>query len=131
MQSAAARGTIDNTPSAAIVENLRILAAGLETVRSLLAAPLIISSGYRCPALNALIGGAKKSQHMEGLAADFISPAAGTPAQVCQRIASSSLAFDQLIYEYTWCHISFGSPPRRSILTFNKTTGGYRNGVIL
>ena len=52
---------IDNTPPPEIVENLKRLAAGLEAVRSLLGAPLEISSGYRCAALNEAVGGRSPS----------------------------------------------------------------------
>ena len=48
----AQRKQIDNTPPVAIVQNLHLLAAGLEDVRAALGGlPLRINSGYRCPAL--------------------------------------------------------------------------------
>jgi zinc D-Ala-D-Ala carboxypeptidase len=128
----AERQGIDNTPTPAIEANLGLLAHGLETVRALLGRPMIISSGYRSPALNAAVGGAANSQHMLGLAADFTCPAAGTPADICKLIQASDIAFDQLIYEYTWCHISFVvSNPRRQTLTLNKTTRGYMDGIVV
>lgn len=34
--------------------------------------PIIISSGYRCSAYNKRVGGAPKSQHLYGKAADII-----------------------------------------------------------
>lgn len=126
----ALRRGIDNTPSADIVANLQILAEGLEKVRSLLGAPIIISSGFRCPDLNRLIGGAVHSQHMEGRAADFVSPEKGAPVDVCRQIAGSNIPFDQLIYEYTWCHVSFRDGPRHSILTLDRATGGYLDGIV-
>lgn len=52
--------------------NLARLAASLEVLRTALGAtPLHVNSGYRCPAYNARIGGAKASQHMEGKACDL------------------------------------------------------------
>jgi uncharacterized protein YcbK (DUF882 family) len=68
--TAAQRG-IDNAPPAALLPNLRLLARGLDRVRRLLGHPLEISSGYRCPELNALVGGVPASQHALGLAVDF------------------------------------------------------------
>ncbi len=128
--STAARGTIDNTPTPEIVENLRFLCARLEEVRILLGQSMIISSGYRCPALNEKVGGAPKSQHMLGLAADFICPAAGTPLSICRKVDASAIRFDQLIYEYTWCHVSFvRANPRRETLTLNASTHGYLSGI--
>jgi zinc D-Ala-D-Ala carboxypeptidase len=126
----ALRRGIDNMPSAEIVANLQTLAEGLEKLRSLLGTPILINSGYRCLDLNRLIGGALRSQHMEGRAADFVSPDKGPPVEVCRQIAGSDVPFDQLIYEYTWCHVSFRSEPRHSILTLDRATGGYLNGIV-
>lgn len=43
----------------------------LEAVRTHFDAPVVINSGYRCPAYNAKIGGAPSSQHTLGRAADI------------------------------------------------------------
>jgi uncharacterized protein YcbK (DUF882 family) len=43
----------------------------LQIIRDEAHAPMIITSGYRCEAHNTAIGGAPKSQHLKGLAADF------------------------------------------------------------
>lgn len=43
----------------------------LELVRLRFGQPVIITSGYRCPTHNANVGGASKSKHMEGIAADI------------------------------------------------------------
>ena len=84
---AATRLGLDNWPDAASLGNLRNLAGpGIQRVRDLLGVPVIISSGYRGPALNRHIGGSTTSQHMQGLAIDFTAPAFGTPRKVCQRI---------------------------------------------
>lgn len=53
----------------------------LETLRTALDAPIIITSGYRCPKHNAEIGGVEDSQHTEGTAADCFSPGL-TPMQL-------------------------------------------------
>ena len=44
----------------------------LEKVRYSIDKPIIVTSGIRCPAHNAAIGGAKNSKHMLGMAADII-----------------------------------------------------------
>jgi hypothetical protein len=67
----AVRERIDNTPGPEVVDNLRVLAQGLERVQLLTGFPVEISSGYRCPELNRCVGGEKTSQHTQGLAADF------------------------------------------------------------
>ena len=128
-ETAEAEG-IDNTPPPGIVENLKRLAAGLEAVRALLGAPLEISSGYRCAALNEAVGGSGTSQHLQGLAADFACPGFGTPLEVADAIRRSGLEFDQCILEYgRWVHLSFSDAPRRRILTIYDEEKGYVAGL--
>ena len=43
----------------------------LDPLRMDMGYPIQVNSGYRCPALNAAIEGAKNSQHMKGMAADI------------------------------------------------------------
>ena len=64
---------IKNEPAPEHVENLRALCVHtLEPLREALGLPIIITSGYRCKALNhLLVCHSNKSQHMEGCAADF------------------------------------------------------------
>ena len=89
----AARLAIDNTPTRHHLANLHVLAAKLEEVRALFGQPLIITSGYRSPALNAAVDGSATSSHCEGLAADFHIPAFGPDQAVAQAIADSALEF--------------------------------------
>lgn len=65
---------IDNTPPPEAVENLRALCSHtLEPLREALGLPIIITSGYRCKALNERITHhSATSQHMQGEAADFV-----------------------------------------------------------
>lgn len=44
----------------------------LQILRDYVGKPVIITSPYRCPTHNAKVGGARKSFHMEGCAADLI-----------------------------------------------------------
>ena len=44
----------------------------LQQIRAHFNAPVIINSGYRCSKHNEKVGGAPKSQHMEGRAADIV-----------------------------------------------------------
>ncbi len=126
----AERTGIDNTPPPDIVENLKRLAAGLEAVRALLGAPLEISSGYRCAALNEAVGGSNASQHLQGLAADFVCPGFGTPLEVARAIQGSGMAFDQCILEYgRWVHLSFSDAPRGRVLTIHDEKEGYIAGL--
>ncbi len=128
----AARTGIDNTPPADVLENLRRTAMALEHVRSILGFPVMVSSGYRCPQLNAAIGGSKRSAHLRGLAADFTVPAYGSPHKIARVLAASELPFDQLIHEYgRWVHLGLadeGQRPRRQLLSIFAGTG-YLSGI--
>jgi len=60
-------------PSPEVIDALGDLCAlALEPLREALGRPLKISSGYRSPAYNRLIGGAPGSQHCAGIAADIL-----------------------------------------------------------
>lgn len=119
----AARLGIDNTPSPAIVVELRKTAELLERVRLMLGTPLLVTSGYRCLALNRAIGSADTSAHLAGRAADFRSSDSGTPFQICKLLAAAAaeLDFDQLIWEFgAWVHIGRSAgKPRRQLLTID------------
>ncbi len=60
-----------NIPSHAVIENLKRLCPWLEELRRRYNEPIIISSGYRSPAVNKLAGGAKTSNHLTGCAVDI------------------------------------------------------------
>jgi zinc D-Ala-D-Ala carboxypeptidase len=118
----------DNTPPPDVVETLRRTAERMEAVRRLLGdRPIIVSSGYRCRALNRAVGGARASAHLTGHAVDFNCFGYGDPLAVCRVIAESDLVFDQLIEEGTWIHISFDPRSRRQVLT--RRPGGYALGL--
>jgi hypothetical protein len=128
----ATRKGIDNTPSAPVIERLRMLAATLERVRGLLGnSPIRISSAYRCKELNRAIGSGDSSAHVLGYAVDFTCPIFGTPKEVAQEIAASSIKFDQLIYEGTWIHLSIDPRNRRELLTatFKNGKASYTKGI--
>ncbi|MBK4989611.1 D-Ala-D-Ala carboxypeptidase family metallohydrolase [Pseudomonas sp. S36] len=120
----AARDGFDNTPPRPVVDNLKLLCNTLEQVRALFDAPIIISSGYRSERLNTLIGGSAKSQHVQGLAADF-TVIEVCPRETVQRICDSPIGFDQLILEFDkWVHLSVSrGAPRRQVLTIRKGSG--------
>lgn len=48
------------------------LAKHLEKIRQHFGKPVLITSGYRTPAHNAKVGGAKSSYHVKGMAADIV-----------------------------------------------------------
>ena len=128
---------INNRPGEFGQDNLRRLADKLEQVRSILSAPIIVTSGYRCAQLNRQIGSGSTSAHIRGLAADFRAPAFGTPREVAEVLAlhADELDFNQLIYEGTWVHFALadaGVAPRRLVLTakFMHGTATYSKGIV-
>ena len=121
----AKRHGIDNTPNDMQLENLKTLAKGMELVRTKLdSLPITVSSGFRCEALNDLLGSKRTSQHIRGLAADWTCDRYADVDRVFEVIAESSIPFDQLIYEFnSWIHISFppeGEEPRRQVLVIDR-----------
>lgn len=118
----AARSGIDNDPPMELLPALKRTAQGLEAVRVRLGgAPITITSGYRCKALNTAIGGAADSQHMRGEAADFICPRFGSPLEVATALRDSGIEYDQLLLEFgRWVHISFSAAPRHQALVIDK-----------
>ena len=130
LSETAERLGIDNNPVGDALLNMKaFLVPGLEKVRELLGHPVIISSGYRSPAVNAQVpGSSNTSAHTLGYAADFICPGFGTPWEVCHAIAESGIPVDQIIYEYgRWTHISF-DPRLRGLLTTKLAGQPYRSG---
>lgn len=120
---------LDNTPPPDILARLKVVAVQMERIRELLGGkPVRITSCYRSPAVNRAAGGAKASAHLEGWAVDFVCPDFGSPLAVAQRLARSSITFDQLIHEHgVWVHISFDPRRRGQLLTIDK--GGTREGL--
>lgn len=73
-------------PTEWIQPRLIVLCRLLEKVRAAFSGkPITIVSGYRSPAHNRTVGGAQKSQHMEGRAAD-VKVAGVPPAEVHKKI---------------------------------------------
>ena len=60
----------DSVPPDLIANAIELL-QNLQTIRDHFQKPIVIISGYRSPARNEAVGGAKKSQHMEARAADI------------------------------------------------------------
>ena len=121
----AARHGIDNTPNEDEKDNLYKLAMELENVRKLLNnKPIYVSSGYRCLALNELLGSKRTSAHIRGLAVDFTCRQFGTPNEIVFAIINSDIPYDQVILEFDrWVHLSFcedQETPRRQALVINK-----------
>lgn len=130
----AERNNLNNSiPDLNTLENLQLVAAKLEAVRTVLGnKPIRISSGYRSPEVNKGIGSTNpESQHTKGQAADFDCDEFGTPVQICKAIIAANISFDQLILEHSWVHISTKNPSsknRKQVLSLLKS-GKYATGL--
>lgn len=54
-----------------VIQNVKALAEQLQIIRDYFSKPITINSGYRSQTYNRKIGGAKRSQHLTGRAADI------------------------------------------------------------
>lgn len=112
-------------PKQEIVDNLTALCVNvLQPLREQLKLSVNVTSGYRCKKVNTLIGGAKKSQHLVGQAADINVPGK-TIEWLFQFIKKSGLPYDQLIQEFdSWVHVSYNSAGNRGeVLRATKKNG--------
>ena len=110
----AQREGIDNTPTESAYHLLLVLVEKLlDPIREAWGEPIVVSSGYRCPELNALVGGAKNSHHMLGCAADIIAGNKADHRKLFRLIVKmqqqGQIRFTQLIWEDDgrWLHISY------------------------
>lgn len=132
----ATRLGIDNTPTDQAARNLERLAETLERIRLAIGSKAIqVTSGYRSPSLNAMIGGSKTSAHMDGRAADIVCRAL-TPLQLARAIQSSGIVLDQVILEFgDWVHVGIarvGETARGDVLTARFGPDGvkYQRGIV-
>ena len=111
----ATRLGISNIPSEEHLDNLKKLAIFVfEKIRSKFNTPIYIISGYRSKELNDAVGGATKSDHMNGMAIDIDMDGKGTITnkQIFDYVRNN-LEFSKLIWEFgddknpDWVHISY------------------------
>lgn len=127
----ATRLGINNQPSDAQLENMKIAAQGMEQVRKLLGKPIVVTSWLRLPEVNVAVGGSRVSSHMDGWAIDFGCPSYGTPYDVAKALKDSDLQVDQCIHEFgRWVHVSFAPEMRNQFLTIFKPQNKYVSGIL-
>lgn len=85
-----------------VVQNIRNLTTHILQPLRDTAGVIHITSGYRCPELNKIVGGSQSSQHLSGNAVDFIC----NNSEIITD-AVSYLPFDQFIIYDSFFHISF------------------------
>lgn len=103
------RHGIDNTAPEGARRNIAVLVDRvLDPLREAWGKPLTVTSGYRCPELNKIVGGAKTSHHLRGMAADISTGNRVENRRLFQMVLDLKLPFTQLIDEknFAWVHIS-------------------------
>ena len=106
----------DNVPAMQAVANMTYGCHQLLEPARLIVGPIIISSGFRCEAVNRQVGGVRNSQHLIGQAAD-IHPKDPAQFPVLVDFFRNWEYTDQLLTASNWLHISWSpfSPPRHFI----------------
>lgn len=110
---------IDNTPGTKELIELKKLAVSvLEPIRLYWNAPVIVTSGYRCPLLNKAVKGSSTSQHVAGQAADIRTVSDRFKDNkklfllIKKMVEEGKINVGQLIWEYgndsgpDWIHVS-------------------------
>ena len=109
--STATKHHIDNTPPADVLKNLQYgVDMVLDPLRRIYGKPIIITSGYRCPKLNTLVGGVSNSWHTQGNAAD-IHVASLTEATKLFSNLQKIPSVDTVLFEHSgsgqWLHVQW------------------------
>lgn len=128
----ASRMGIANTPDAEHLKRIRtVVAPGMQIIRDAVARSIVITSGYRNPTVNRLVGGVPNSDHAQAWAVD--SRAAGISAYTYACLIAALMKpggklfnrVDQLILESSRniVHVSFAPQLRGQILTQRKGPG--------
>lgn len=110
---------LDNTPGETELAALKRLAENtLEPLRRCLGAPIIINSGYRCPAVNRLVGGVATSQHTKGEAADCYTPLGAR--HLLRTLVDNAIPFDQTILyrKKNFLHVSYHTSRNRGEIVY-------------
>lgn len=120
---------LDNLPTELELSRLSKLATlVLDPIRHAWGAPILVTSGFRDPQVNMIVGGVADSDHLcaAGAAAD-IRPENATEERVkmlYRTIAESRISFDQLIFYGTRIHVGYREEQNRFELR-KKVDGHY------
>lgn len=119
------RGIINVISTAKVRDSIvELVNTVLQPLRTAVGVPMPVNSGYRCPELNAAVGGVPTSQHMKGEAADIATSA---PLLLARKAVELGLPFDQMGLYPTFVHFShkLGGPQRGQIF-YSKNYKGER-----
>ena len=116
-------------PSPEIIERLKDLSVNVIERLLVIFPDLFISSGYRSPELNTIIGGANSSQHTKGEAVD-LGITKTSNISIARALLSAKIPFDQMIVEFgtfekpQWIHISYKKERLRNEILRAETVNG-------
>lgn len=134
----ASRLGINNDLPIALTQAAKNTAQMMERVREALSSgsaiqvPISITSAYRCQALNRALKSSDSSDHIKMLAVDFKAPQFGSPLDVCRTLVPlmDYLGIGQLIYEFSWVHISSRAPDKQINRILTVQGNGYAAGIL-
>ena len=109
--STAKRLKIDNTPCDEVVRNIQYgVQMVLDPLRRIIRSPIIITSGFRCSALNKAVGGVTNSWHTKGNAAD-IKISDEEEAETIFQALKTLPSVDTVLFEHSataiWMHVQW------------------------
>ena len=125
-----------NKTTPEIEQNLTALGeAVLDPLREKWGKPIVVSSGYRCPAINRAENGVSNSQHLKGEAADIVADNTRENVRMGRMLVGMGRSFDQVIFENCntamteaeWIHVSYKrvGTNRRQVLRLVKGSKNY------
>lgn len=106
---------VDNRPGSKETAALeRLVDNVLDPLREMYGKPVRVTSGYRCPKLNRLVGGVVNSHHTYGYAADIVGfdRSKDETRKLFVLLRDGGFRFTQLIWEHNrsgsyWVHVSY------------------------
>lgn len=117
---------IPNLPGPIALRNLCLFADNvLEPIREI-TGPIVVTSGFRSPAVNRAVGGSETSYHLKGLAADLTFPAIGSE-RAFELIKRSGISLDQVILYHPkrggHVHVGWSPTRNRNLYQYQPETG--------
>jgi len=108
-ETAEKRGIDNKLPKEFLPNVQSLIDKVLDPLREAYGKPIIVTSGYRCPALNNAVRGSATSQHMSGQATDITAGSRKENKRLFYLIQELGIDFDQLIDEkgFSWVHVSY------------------------
>lgn len=74
-------------------------------LRELTGVPILVSSGYRCPTHNLIVGGSNTSQHLLGLALDLVIPEGLTKENFAALCVQAGFSFVKVYDDKNIVHV--------------------------